>query len=293
MIDRDKNPASKRRDKVKPRHGRDVSPNGGPYATCISHDGKRSVPAMVKPFLIVGCGIALLGAEQKGIHTDNVAVVSSVVPSLPPQSELTNTIRRFCVDSDVKGRHFGLFRVFEGRAAARANVGKELPGGFAEWQRDYLASPGVLPNQAEGLMIGGDCAIRSVRDGVTTTIVIIGSNPLVRNSGGLQYEIIHIAVREHPARRRGEGDGVRLQFYVKTTQAADVMTAKAILNDLMSVTKGQHVSVVVRADAWFIMDDDVPVRLPFEPYETPPTIEEHSLTPEARCLSGETGPRCL
>lgn len=155
---------------------------------------------------------------------------------------------------------------------------------FQSWLglRRYKLGP-----YAELLAINGNAVLR-MRDpeGMVSSRVIAGRNPLQISIGVYHYEIVHFDLRDWP--------GPKVEVYARTEAPLAPDPGIALLRALKPLfARCRSLSLYLRNDAWFVHEPNFPYLYPFESNEPRPIEEEYRKTLTLTCQRrGDNGPEC-
>jgi len=151
--------------------------------------------------------------------------------------------------------------------------------------RDYESH--IIPS-AELLMIDGSAAMR-VREasGRVVTKILQGSDPYLLKLTGSELEILHMAVvpAEDSFQNQAGKTSVRLDFFLLASAPFDESTAGTATQRLREATGIEEITLAIRSDPWFIVEDTFPVAPRYVTDLRPPTKEQYEEAPQYTCVA--------
>jgi hypothetical protein len=147
------------------------------------------------------------------------------------------------------------------------------------WRRGHDDVAMSLKPVAEMIAIGRSAILR-LRDqhGVVSETVLSGKNPLVFESRGSRFEVLHFAFG-----RPGLHSLERADVYARTDHPLDPEAGLGLLHTFQAMFPDMAVSVFVRNDAWFIYEQSFPFFYPFGEGMEPSSDEAFIGTHTLRC----------
>jgi hypothetical protein len=151
---------------------------------------------------------------------------------------------------------------------------------YALWETLYSDYKDNIPPVAELLKMGRNAAMR-LRDqeGRVWLKVLEGESPYDLHFCGRSFALAHLSINTGIATNRSPD----LHFFLTTDQAIDERIARCARGELQRLVSVPTVDVSIRNDAWFLLDPDYPVVLPFLKENRPPTKEEYEAAQEWSC----------
>ncbi len=152
---------------------------------------------------------------------------------------------------------------------------------FEPWVRNYKGGLTTPMQAAEMIAVRGNAVLR-IRDGLALRrLVVSGEDPLVIESEGSRFELLHLYFSWLPA--------YSLRVFARCDGTLTLSNSRTLYGILAKAFAAPPSTLAVRKDRWFD-DGAFPVRFWFDLSEPPSSFSEYNMAPMVECMRLGAGP---
>lgn len=246
----------------------------------------RKATYLVVPLALLFCGV--VSPQELSEYSASRAILARSI-SLPlADFKLQRLEERF---GPLLSRHSNAkLIVFDAYATEQAggsdNCKCSTDITFEFWKSLYQSYIIKAPMAAAQLLgLNGNLLLR-VREpgGVVTTKVLKGTSLSRFQFAGATLNLLHVGVTRRQQTSLTNDGAIHGEFFLVTEQPFDSSFARDLAVHLQSESGLSTLSVLIRADPWFIREDTFPVAYPFLPNSDPPGQETYETSRQSTCV---------